>query len=710
MKKYIIFLSYLSVLLVSMKTLQAQQSILLGQEARWDKAKGWIFFQPAYSQTTDKGMDFLQKYQQELELSKVDTWQKVKESTDKVGFTHEVLQQFHQGIKIEGAIMSFHRKKQRFETANGKIATNFMLSLPAKLTETQAVNLAKNKQASEIAKLALHSLTMEKPTTTLLLAPINVNLPFEKENMKLMYKVHLRNEKAGLDENYYLDAHTGEFVRKVSNLHQCFGNTADMNVYSTQNIDVENVNDNFRLYDDCRGGGIHTQDYWAGDMWNSGTNWLNTFSNYTTAHWAMANSYDYFWNTHTRSSFDNNSSLIAQYIVTPGYGYANAFWDGSTNEMVIGDGDGVYSNSLSTLDVIGHELTHGVTQYNGTGGLIYSGESGALNESFSDIFGTMVEFYAQGNAGDYDIGEDCWLAGGTPLRIMSNPNAAGMTPQPDTYGGLYWDPSDPHYNSGVQNFWFYLLAEGGNGTNDISNDYCVNGIGKDKAAQIAYRNLTTYLTPNASFTDARNGSIQAAIDLYGFNSNEVAQVTSAWYAVGVGTSYVGNVMLSNYTVSMPEYWTFNNPIILENVYAFPTASFYVSSAQSITVLPTTVLPANSRLFIGNACVGGARLSQTHSSPSPTQQTKLFQKETALQAYPNPFQSSITVNYQLPDNEKVNLALYDLQGAKVKDLLPETWKAAGEYTAEFEIEGVASGIYLLRLQTSNAVKVMKLVKE
>jgi len=173
--------------------------------------------------------------------------------------------------------------------------------------------------------------------------------------------------------------------------------------------------------------------------------------------------------------------------------------------------------------------------------LTYQAESGALNESFADIFGTCVEFYGASSP-NWTIGESIMVSAPN-LRSMSNPNS-GYQPQPDTYQGQYWenttnlssDHGGVHTNSGVQNFWFYLLCQGGSGTNDIGNAYSVTGIGITQARQIAYRNLTNYLTPSATYYDAYLGSLQAAQDLYGNPSTQYDAVRDAWYAVGIGNN------------------------------------------------------------------------------------------------------------------------------------------------------------------------------
>lgn len=262
-------------------------------------------------------------------------------------------------------------------------------------------------------------------------------------------------------------------------------------------------------------------------------------------HWGMERTYDFYSTVFSRNSFDGNGTLVKNYVngtIQVSGDPNNAFaYPAPLNIMVYGMGDGTNMGPVVGLDVTGHEFTHLVVNNNGNGGLTYQGESGALNESFADIFGTCIEFYSGVNP-DWTIGEGVTIS--TPyLRSMSNPNSAN-NPQPDTYEGLHWanptnlsfDNGGVHINSGVQNFWFYLLSQGGSGTNDLGNSYSVTGIGINQARQIAYRNLTNYLAPSSNFLDAYNGSLQAAQDLYGNPSTQYTAVRNAWYAVGIGNS------------------------------------------------------------------------------------------------------------------------------------------------------------------------------
>ncbi|GAF04339.1 thermostable neutral protease NprT precursor [Saccharicrinis fermentans DSM 9555 = JCM 21142] len=214
--------------------------------------------------------------------------------------------------------------------------------------------------------------------------------------------------------------------------------------------------------------------------------------------------------------------------------------------MTYGDGNSSSKNAFTSLDIVGHEIAHGLTSYSAN--LEYRDESGALNESFSDIFGIAIDFYVYPSTANYLMGEQIFTDGVSFLRNISDPKAGY---HPDTYKGTYWhtgsaDYGGVHKNSTVQSYWFYLLCEGGSGVNDNGSSYIVKSIGLEAAEAIAYRNLTVYLNRYSKFEDARFYSIQSAIDLYGDCSNEVIQVTNAWYAVGVGSAYENAVVSSFY--------------------------------------------------------------------------------------------------------------------------------------------------------------------
>lgn len=276
----------------------------------------------------------------------------------------------------------------------------------------------------------------------------------------------------------------------------------------------------------------------ATDQWGDGTAG-NRESAAVDAYFGAAETWDFYKNTFSRNGI-RNDGVGALSRVHYDSGYVNAFWDDSCFCMTYGDGQND-SAPLTEIDVAGHEMTHGVTS--ATAGLNYSGESGGLNEATSDIMGTMVEWYANlpANPPNYWIGELINLNGNnTPLRYMDQPSKDGSSADSwyDGVGNL-----DVHYSSGVANHFFYLLSEG-SGTKSINgfdynsptvNSISVTGIGRDKAAQVWYRALTTYFTSTTDYAGARDATLKAATDLYGADSTESKQVATAWAAVNVGS-------------------------------------------------------------------------------------------------------------------------------------------------------------------------------
>ncbi|MEU0059716.1 M4 family metallopeptidase, partial [Streptomyces sp. NPDC006334] len=249
--------------------------------------------------------------------------------------------------------------------------------------------------------------------------------------------------------------------------------------------------------------------------------------------------WDYYKNVHGRNGIagDGKGSYNRVHYGTR---YNNAFWDDSCFCMTYGDGDGTQLGPLVSLDVAGHEMSHGVTSK--TANLTYSGESGGLNEATSDIFGALVEFHAgnSSDVGDYLIGEKIVRSGfgRDALRYMDKPSKDGSSAD-------YWSSSvgglDVHYSSGVANHFAYLLAEGSgaktvNGVSynsPTSNGSTVTGIGRDKLGKIWYRALTVYMTSSTNYAGARTATLNAARDLYGAGSTEYKAVAAAWSAVNV---------------------------------------------------------------------------------------------------------------------------------------------------------------------------------
>ncbi|MGW2521970.1 M4 family metallopeptidase [Streptomyces sp. NPDC001617] len=343
------------------------------------------------------------------------------------------------------------------------------------------------------------------------------------------------------------DAATGKKLYEYQGIENATG-TGNTQYSGTVSLTTTQSGSNYNLTDGDRGGhktynlnhgtsGTGTLFSQTSNTWGNGTT-SNAATAGADAHYGAAVTWDFYKNTFGRSGIKNNG-VGAYSRVHYGNSYVNAFWDDSCFCMTYGDGSG-NADPLTSLDVAGHEMSHGVTS--NTAGLNYSGESGGLNEATSDIFGTGVEFYAANSSdvGDYLIGEKININGdGTPLRYMDKPSKDGGSAD-SWYSGV--GNLDVHYSSGVANHFFYLLSEGSgakviNGVSynsPTSDGLPVTGIGRDKALQIWYRALTTKFTSTTNYAAARTGTLAAAGELYGTTSTEYKAVQDAWAAVAVG--------------------------------------------------------------------------------------------------------------------------------------------------------------------------------
>ncbi|MFH8243109.1 M4 family metallopeptidase [Streptomyces sp. G6] len=366
------------------------------------------------------------------------------------------------------------------------------------------------------------------------------------------------------------DAATGAKLYEYQAIHNGTGNT----MYSgTVELGTARSGSSYTLTDTNRGNhktydlngrtsGTGTLFSGPDDVWGNGSA-SNAETAAADAHYGAALTWDYYKNVQGRSGI-RGDGVGAYSRVHYGNNYVNAFWSDSCFCMTYGDGSG-NANPLTSIDVAAHEMTHGVTS--NTAGLVYSGESGGLNEATSDIFGAAVEFHANNSSdvGDYLIGEEIDINGdGTPLRYMDEPSKDGAS-KDYWYSGI--GNVDVHYSSGPANHFFYLLSEG-SGTKTIngvtydsptSDGLPVTGIGRDKAAKIWFRALTTKFTSTTNYAGARTGTLAAAGELYGTDSAEYTAVQHAWAGINVGSrpgdggGGDGTTFESGTNVNIPDY-------------------------------------------------------------------------------------------------------------------------------------------------------------
>jgi bacillolysin len=543
-----------------------------------------------------KRSDYKKALKEQLNLDETQSYSRIKTESDRDGFTHEKFQLYHQGIKVEFATYSLHSKNEKLASMSGeyytikKANTKPSLSPEAAFEKALLQIGAKTYLWENQADAAAMNYTKPKGELVLLPSMEDQGQKRTKDNVRLAYKFDIYATNPISRGDIYIDANTGQTLFYNSTIkhlgkysHGKSGVSTERNVKLNNNSNVAMVAANaatrysgsqtiqttlsgssYILSDATRGNGIQTYNsartatYPTTNFTDADNNWTATEFNNTNkdngaldAHWGAEMTYDYWSAVHGRNSYDNAGAKIKSYVhynlIAAGYpDNNNAFWNGSV--MTYGDGSGTGGfDVLTAMDVAGHEIGHAVCTY--TANLAYQKESGAMNEAFSDIWGACIEYRAAPTKSTWLIGEDIERRSGhLSLRSMSNPKTEG---QPDTYGGTNWyninctpsssnDQCGVHRNSGVLNHWFYILSVGKSGTNDIGSSYNVTGITIDKAAKIAYRLESVYLSANSTYANARTYGIQAATDLYGAGSAEVIATTNAFYAVGVGAAYSGS--------------------------------------------------------------------------------------------------------------------------------------------------------------------------
>ncbi len=515
-----------------------------------------------------------------LKAKNEDGFRLLKENTDELGITHKKFQQYFKGLKVENAEFLIHEKNGNIEVINGDFQDITIQAIKSSINEQQARIKATEYVGSK--KYKWEDTEMEKFVKQNTNNPNATYYPkgelvISKDYLtgsnifKLSWKFTISSMEPNNEQLIYVDASNGSIINNVplifdSNI-PC---TAQTRYSGTQTIAGDTYSGGIRLQESRNGVNVQTLNLHNSYNYGSATDFTNNNTNWTSGSWSTFNQDQWALDAHwgaekvldywraaprNRNSIDGNGLRVLGYVhYTPysnGSSWPNAQWVGGSNSnfMQYGDGNSTF-RPLTALDVCAHEFGHGITQFtaNLTAG---TQESGVLNEGFSDIWGACVEHWAAPNKQTWLMGEEIFYSPSyTCLRDLQNPKSstAEEGQHPDTYHGQFWDNNgEPHTNSTVLSHWFYLLSQGGSGTNDIGNTYNVNGITLDVAQQIVYNAEVSYLYSSANYSAARNATISAAIDLYTINSCQVKAVTDAWYAVGVGSPF----QYTNVSVSGP---------------------------------------------------------------------------------------------------------------------------------------------------------------
>ncbi len=480
------------------------------------------------------------------------------------GEAHVRMNQHYKGVRVFEGESIVHMRGGTVTGRTDALARGLNLNVTPTLAHAEALAVAHQSLAPKGAYA-------NTPTAELVIAATG--------HATLAYHIHTELEN-GAEEtrhtDFLVDAHSGAILDSWSTLHTVSG-TGNSQYSGTVAINTTANGASFDLRDTTRGmnygtynlnhatTGTGTLYNDADNAWGDGTNYIaggsTTSANGQTAgvdaHYGVGLTYDYYKNIFNRNGIDGaNGATYSR--VHYSSAYDNAFWSDSCFCMTYGDGSSF--KSLESIDVAGHEMSHGVMAR--TANLTYRGESGGLNEANSDMHGTMVEFMAHGGgtttvpnytaitgtiqvnygtvpAANYLIGEQLATnAFNKPLRYMYKPSLDGSSPDA-------WSRStgrlDVHYSSGPANHFFFLLAHGsqidafsGNIQSPLANGVTsFAGVGNDKAARIWYKAVTAYMTSSTNYAGARTATLSAATALYGASSPEYTAVNTAWLAVNV---------------------------------------------------------------------------------------------------------------------------------------------------------------------------------
>lgn len=491
-----------------------------------------------------------------------------------IGYSHYKYQQTFMDIPIEGAgCIEHYSTDGSLDFINAKVADSIKENHIPKIHPKEIIEILLKKISDGRKVFAWQDEDWEKqikldnedddaswyPTAELIWAIDelrDVQMIIPGDRYKLAYKIPVTyiyptNETI----IYFVDANSGMILKERSTA--CNNGPAEIYGYGTKIIDTRwkgGFTQKFILHTNDNGRNIHTKKpnnptsaWWTiSNVKDADDIWGNADMKETSTHYHASNSWDYFKHYFGRNGQDNSGKGIR---IKTQLNEQNARFrpEGQYNELWFGFTDlgGYFGEEPS---VVGHEYSHGVIYH--TSNLAYEFESGALNESFADIFGTVIQ------AKMLDGGYTDWILGNhVPIsnkmsRSLKDPKSRGThqggdVGQPDTYGGEYYysgnnynfDAGGVHVNSGVQNKWFYLLTDGDYDYNDNDDYYNITGIGMDKAVKIAYLASTSFMLSSSQFSDSRQATIKAAKQLYGDCSQEHKSTANAWYAVGVGDYY-----------------------------------------------------------------------------------------------------------------------------------------------------------------------------
>ncbi|MEM8906990.1 MAG: M4 family metallopeptidase [Bacteroidota bacterium] len=490
-------------------------------------------FQPNDPLTTPA--NFFERHAHLMGVDAHSTFELERRLEGKGGWVHHHFRQVYKSVPVLGSRYSLHQKAGRLINATGYYLPYLEVDVEPNIDPDRALAIAMQHLGAqtylwELPAKGPFAASYKQPVPKLYI--MDTAYPAVSEHYSLVYEIDLYSAEPYDRQRLLVDAHHGYVIQQLPLLcGHAVPATGDTHYYGEREFIVDSVAAHeYHLHDPTRGGGIFT--YSGSDdnlVKHEDTHWDLTNEHHheaaIDAHFCASAFYDYLLDQFDWNGLGNQGE--AMHAVVNGGDFVNAFWNG--DYALFGDGN-CNNGPLTTLDVVAHEFTHGLTDY--TSNLVYAGESGAINESMSDVFGKALEFYI-------DPDHFTWIIGHTfletdfavPFRSFENPNEFE---HPKTYKGDFWfDESGVHTNSSVGNHWFYSLVTGGSGVNEHGETYTINPLTIAQAMQIVFTVQSTYLTPSSNYSFYAKSAILAAEAHFGEGAPEVESVRQAWKKVGL---------------------------------------------------------------------------------------------------------------------------------------------------------------------------------
>lgn len=682
-------------------------------------------------------------------LSANDEMRSVSTVHDRSGWTSHRFHQYHRGILVEGAEYILREKNGVLKSGHGRVFSGLSCEITTAITKQQALTRA--LECVPASRYMWEDIAMETwlrdakndPTFSYFPGPVLVitrdrrHLSNTSEAWVLAYKVSVMTLKPFGGSIVYLDATTGQEIERTPALHGCTSATATTQYNGTQTIYTKEVSSSqYVLHDDCQDTDIQTMRYGSTyeEIGHTSTSWSTHEQAATSAHWAAKKTYEYFMNVHTRESFDGSQGTMKQvFFGNESSSYAND---------IVSIGGSSSTPWFTSLDIIGHEWTHALIDSDDGPQFALSdfAEYASLNESYSDIFGSMVQCYVESSCSNtYELGEEIdptktavWF------RSVCSPTTYGDA---DTYAGMNFNHGKPHLpkytNAGINNKWFCLLANGGSGTNTHACStvtYNLEGIGREKAAAICFHALThvNHLSSTSDFLDAREGTIEALEHLIDdqptiYSSADLTKLVAAWNAVGVYADHraVRERVLYDLDVcnaitdqqGYPVYRAFNQiragDICEESPHhtrVQSTATTAFKSGKTIYLRPgfsaeagcnylAQIVPPCDDEFFESIVAPGDRSSDGPVSTENVVQD--FDDAATLYVGSNPVLDVAIVYFSLHEPTRVSVDLVDGMGNALMTLVSNETRGLGTHRVTLDARHLASGIYHCVLRTSRA---------